>query len=343
MTSQTKRFPAWMVRATDANDLQGEIAWLTDDDLPATDGPALVIDVEFSSLNYKDAMACRGQKGIAGPLPHVPGIDCAGTVAQSDDPVFKPGDAVLVTGYGLGAPHWGGYSARVRVPAEWGVAMPEGLTPKHAMTYGTAGFTAAQCVMAIHDRVDPREGEVIVTGATGGVGCFAVALLAKLGYRVTAVTGKPEQTDQLRALGAVNVVGREAVADEGTAPMLSEKWAAAVDTVGGKPLENLLKSTSHRGVVACCGLVAGAELSMSLYPFLLRGITLAGIDSAKCPREPRLEVWRRLAGHWRIELPDAFVTTTDLDGLPEAVERILAGENTGRTLITPTTATSPPG
>ena len=335
MTTSNESFAAWVVREDAQGKAQGKVEFLSATDLPSIDGPAVSIAVEFSSLNYKDALACQGHRGVVGRLPHVPGIDCAGTVVQSDSSDFRPGDAVLVTGYDLGAARWGGYAGLVRVPAEWLVKLPPGFTPRDAMLYGTAGFTAAQCVMAIEGRVAPDAGDVVVTGATGGVGVYAVALLAKLGYRVTAITGKPQHEPLLRELGAAEVLGRDAVADDSGKPMLAERWAAAVDTVGGAPLAVIVRSLRYRGVVAACGLVAGTELPLSVYPFLLRGVTLAGIDSAKCPREPRLEVWRRLTGPWRVDLPDELVTTVTLPGLPEAVERILRGGVAGRTLVRP--------
>ncbi len=337
MTRESQSFPAWVLRARNEQPV-GSVEWLRDDDLPVVDGPAATIEVEYSSLNYKDALASRGQRGVAGPLPHVPGIDCAGTLISSDTDELTPGEKVLVTGYDLGGKRWGGYSGRVRVPADWVVRLDGRMTPRQAMVYGTAGFTAAQCVLAVSERVGPDAGDVIVTGATGGVGSFSVALLAKLGYRVTAVTGKPEQAERLRQLGAADVVGREAVTDDGSAPLLSERWSAAIDTVGGAPLANLLRSTEHRGVVAACGLVAGADLPLTVYPFILRGVTLAGIDSAKCPRQPRLEVWQRLSGPWQVDLPEELVSTVPLDDLPQAVDRILAGGVVGRTLVTPTTS-----
>ena len=328
-------FPAWVVRRDERGEPHGAAQNLTEADLPAVDTPAVTIDVAWSSLNYKDALACRAHPGVAPSLPHVPGIDCAGVVRRSDTPELRPGQPVLVTGYELGAPRWGGFSGRVCVPADWPVPLPDGVTPRQAMAYGTAGFTAAQCVMALEGRVTPGDGDVAVTGATGGVGVFAVALLAKLGYRVVAVTGTPDRAEALRRLGAAEVVGREAVADASGKPMLAERWSGAVDTVGGAPLATLLRSTRHRGVVAACGLVAGTDLPLTVYPFLLRGVTLAGIDSAKCPRGPRLEVWRRLFGPWRIDLPEEWLTETSLAGLPEHVQRILAGGVAGRTLVRP--------
>jgi acrylyl-CoA reductase (NADPH) len=335
MSTSSQPFAAWVVREDAQGKALGKVDLLLAADLPSVDGPAVSIAVEFSSLNYKDALACQGHRGVVGKLPHVPGIDCAGTVIESDSKELRPGDAVLVTGYDLGAARWGGYSGLIRVPADWPVKLPPGFTPREAMVYGTAGFTAAQCVMAIESRVEPDAGDVVVTGATGGVGVFAVALLARLGYRVTAITGKPQHASLLQSLGAAEVLGRDAVTDDSGKPMLAERWAAAVDTVGGATLATIVRSLRYRGVVAACGLVAGTELPLSVYPFLLRGVTLAGIDSAKCPREPRLEVWRRLTGPWRVELPDELVTTVTFEELPDAVERILSGGVAGRTLVRP--------
>ncbi|TWT46717.1 YhdH/YhfP family quinone oxidoreductase [Botrimarina hoheduenensis] len=328
-------FPAYVVEGT-PHQAQGGVRHLTLDQLPAGD---VVIEVEWSGVNYKDALAASGHPGVAPHLPHVPGIDCAGRVVQSQVESLPLGKEVLVTGYDQGATRWGGYSAMVRTPAEWVVELPEGMTTRQAMIYGTAGFTAAQCVKAITDRVSPEAGPVLVTGATGGVGVFAVGLLAKLGYRVTAVSGKPEAATLLGQLGVVEVLPREALADKSGNPLLAARWAAAVDTVGGAPLASLLRSIKHRGVVAACGLVAGDRLEISLYPFLLRGVTLCGIDSAKCPRAPRLEIWDLLAEAWRIDLPEGLVHETDFDGLPAALQQILAGKMRGRTLVRPTTPT----
>ncbi|MEO0530210.1 MAG: alcohol dehydrogenase catalytic domain-containing protein, partial [Planctomycetota bacterium] len=210
MLESSDSFPCWFVeKDQQSGDVAGGVRWLTPSDLPETDGPAVTIAVAYSSLNFKDALACQGHRGVVAKLPHVPGVDCAGEVVASDSSDIAVGDQVLVTGYDLGAARWGGYSGLVRVPASWVVPLGEKLTAKQAMTYGTAGFTAAQCVMAIVDRVDPDAGDVVVTGATGGVGVFAVAILAKLGYRVTAVTGKVDQAGTLRELGATDIVGRE--------------------------------------------------------------------------------------------------------------------------------------
>jgi len=304
------------------------------EDLPPGE---VVIEVAYSSLNYKDALACGGHPGVVKSLPHVPGIDCAGKVVQSASADFEVGQQVLVTGYGLGSEQWGGYSAYVRVPAGWVVAMPTGLDARRAMLLGTAGFTAAQCVSAIVDRaVDPRRGPVAVTGATGGVGIWSVAMLSKLGYQVTAVSGKPEHHSLLCQLGASDVVGRDAVNDDSTRPLLGSQWSSAVDTVGGVPLTTLLRSTQHRGVVSACGLVAGAELPLTVHPFILRGVTLAGIDSAKCPRPDRLAIWEKLSGPWQVNLPDECITEITLSEVPGRVEQMLAGKVVGRTLVVPT-------
>ncbi|NOY43683.1 MAG: YhdH/YhfP family quinone oxidoreductase [Planctomycetes bacterium] len=327
-------FPCLMVRRDDQDNVTCDVESLSTDELPAGD---VLIEVSCSSLNYKDALACQANPGIVRNLPHIPGIDCAGHVAASSSPDFQSGDPVLVTGYNLGASHWGGYSAFVRVPADWVVALPKGLTLDEAMTYGTAGFTAAQCVAAIqHHGIRPDEGEVVVTGATGGVGSISVAILAKLGYQVSAVTGKPEQADFLRQLGARQVLARDEVDDTSGKSLLVSRWTAAVDTVGGNPLSTILRSTNHRGCVAACGMAAGHKLPLTVYPFILRGVALVGIDSAQCPREVRLEMWRRLANEWRIESLANFTQTVTLREVSKTAKAMLAGKTFGRTLVRPT-------
>jgi acrylyl-CoA reductase (NADPH) len=326
-------FPCLMVRRAGDGKTACAVEQTRLDELPAGE---VVIQVACSSMNFKDALACQGHPGVVKSLPHVPGIDCAGRVVESTSAEYCPSDPVLVTGYELGAPRWGGWSEYVRVPASWVVRMPPDWTPEEAMTYGTAGFTAAQCVMAIqHQGVTPAKGEVVVTGATGGVGTIAVALLAKLGYGVAAVTGKPEHGDMLRRLGAARILSREEVVDASGQPLLESRWSAAVDTVGGNTLATLLASTSHRGCVAACGLVGGGELKTTVYPFILRGVTLSGIDSAKCPREPRLEVWRRLSHEWRLDNLAQLRREVTLEQAPAAVADMLAGQAVGRTLVRP--------
>jgi putative YhdH/YhfP family quinone oxidoreductase len=324
-----------MVRKDAAGNVAAKIETITRADLPQGD---VLIRVAYSSLNFKDALATQAHPGVVRSLPHIPGIDCAGTVEESSSPSFKPGDEVLITGYDLGAGHWGGFAAFVRVPADWIVPLPKGLTVRDAMIYGTAGFTAAQCVTAIIDRgIRPERGSVVVTGATGGVGSLAVAILAKLGYEVDAVTGKAEHHDWLRKLGAKKMLGRNDIVDETDRPLLAARWAAAVDTVGGNPLATLLRSVDYRGCVAACGLVAGIDFKTSVYPFILRGITLAGIDSAKCPRPERMEMWQKLSGPWHVTQLDDIVDEIMLDELPDRVAKILAGKIVGRTIVAPRT------
>ena len=296
----------------------------------------VLIQVKRSSLNYKDALACRAHPGVVQTLPHVPGIDCAGYVVESSSPDYKSGDAVLVTGYELGTSHWGGYSAYVRVPADWVVPLPQALSIEEAMVLGTAGFTAAQCVMALqHHGLSAGKGAVAVTGATGGVGSIAVCILGKLGYQVDAITGKSEQADFLKSLGAAQVLPRETLEDDENKPLRSTPWIGAVDTVGGKPLATLLASISHRGCVAACGLAAGHKLEATVYPFILRGITLAGIDSAKCPRDSRLQVWERLSEDWKLDSLNKIARTVALRDLPQEVDKMLAGKSLGRVLVDP--------
>ncbi len=294
----------------------------------------VAIDVEWSDLNYKDAMAATGHPGVAANLAHVPGIDCAGVVAESRSSDYARGDKVLITGYELGAPAWGGWCEQVRVPSEWVVPLPQGFDARHAMTIGTAGFTAAQCVSAIVDAgIAPDRGRVLVTGATGGVGLWSVKLLAHLGYQVVAMSGKSDAHDAIRELGAAEVVRRDALETNDTRPMLPAEWSAAVDTVGGQPLVNIIRSTHHRGTVACCGLVAGTELPLTVYPFILRGVRLIGIDSSKCPREPRMEIWRRLSNEWHVSLPESWIDETTLEGVGDHVMNMLGGNHAGRTLV----------
>lgn len=322
-----------MIRQGADGALTSGVEQLAVDELPPGE---VLIQVACSSLNYKDALACQAHPGVVAKLPHVPGIDCAGRVAESSSPDFCPSDPVLVTGYDLGAGQWGGYAGYVRVPAAWVVRMPPDWHEEEAMTYGTAGFTAAQSVLAIEQHgVKPEDGEVVVTGATGGVGSIAVALLAKLGYQVAAVTGKPEQAEMLRELGAHRILGRQEVNDASDQPLLSGRWAAAVDTAGGNVLATLLRSMKYRGCVAASGLVAGVDVPMTVYPFILRGVTLYGIDSAKCPYPERVEIWHRLAGEWRLHNLTPLVREITLAEVPATVDDMLAGKSLGRVLVRP--------
>lgn len=298
------------------------------------DGDVL-IQVAYSSLNFKDSLAAAGHAGVARRFPHVPGIDAAGTVVESRSPQFQEGDSVLVTSFELGAGHWGGWSTHIRVPATWVLPLPAGLTLREAMILGTAGLTAGMSVTAIqHTGIVPGAGEVLVTGATGGVGCLAVMLLAKLGYSVVAATGKPETHERLRTWGATRVVSRDEVSQPLTKPLLTARWSAAVDTVGGTTLATIIRELQERGCVAACGLVAGTDLPLTVYPFLLRGVSLIGIDSAHLPLAPRLRIWQHLATDWKPDQLDAIAQEVDLaDGLEQAIERISRGAVIGRIVV----------
>lgn len=297
------------------------------------DGDVL-LRVRYSSLNYKDALAATGHPGITKTFPHVPGIDAAGTVAESSHPRFQPGEKVIMTGHELGVERWGGWAEYVRVPGDWLVPLPEGLSLEESMILGTAGFTAAQCVQALlHHRVTPEKGEILVTGATGGVGCLAVMILARIGCRVVAVTGKQDRHDWLMGLGAAEVAGRELLEESKPRPLQAARFAGGIDTVGGGVLSSMVKRIGHRGCVACCGVAAGADLSLTVYPFILRGVTLAGIDSAWCPDEERPGLWQHLASDWNPQHLHEVKRHVPLEELEPYVETILQGGNTGRVVI----------
>ena len=321
----------FLVEKTPAGAIQRSVVERPLQNLP---GGHVLIRVKYSSLNYKDALAAEGHPGVVRKLPHVPGIDAAGVVSQSNDSRFKAGDSVLVTGYELGAGQWGGWSEYISVPADWVVPLPASLSLKETMSLGTAGFTAAQCVHAIVlNGVTPDSGEIVVTGSTGGVGCIAVKLLAKLGYTVVAVTGKPDLEKRLKDWGAGRVIGRSEAASDSPKPLLSARWAGAVDTVGGNTLTTILRETHNYGVVAACGLVGGVDLPLTVHPFILRGITLAGIGSAALPYDRRLEIWQKLAGDWKLDGLESLTTTIGLSQLEDFIKTILRGEIVGRTVV----------
>jgi putative YhdH/YhfP family quinone oxidoreductase len=327
------QFECYLVEKNSAGQATASVAQRTVEDLPEGD---VLIRVEYSSLNYKDALSATGHPGVTRKYPHVPGIDAAGIVAESRSPRFKPPDAVLVTGYDLGANRWGGYAGYVRVPADWVVPLPAGVSTRESMIYGTAGFTAGLSLAALQrHEVTPDRGEVVVTGASGGVGSLAVALLSKLGYRVAAVTGKPQAAEFLRRLGAARVIGRDEVNDQSSKPLLSACWAGAVDTVGGNTLATLLRSTERGGCVTACGLVGGADLPMTVYPFILRGVVLVGIDSAECPMPQRQDVWSKLAGPWKPDNLDLIAQEVNLSQLGDRISEILAGRIQGRIVVRP--------
>jgi NADPH2:quinone reductase len=314
----------------EAGHISGSIVDAALDELTPGD---VVIKAEYSSVNYKDALAATGSGKILKRFPLNGGIDVAGIVLSSGDQRFREGDRVLVTGYDLGVGQDGGYAELVRVPADWVVRIPDGLTSREAMTLGTAGFTAGLAVVRL-ERIGlaPGQGPIAVTGATGGVGSIAIAALARLGYEVTAITGKDDAHHYLRSLGAREIVSRTSLA-MGTRPLETARWAGAIDAVGGDLLAWLTRTTNYWGGIASTGLTGGIELRTTVMPFILRGVSLIGIDSAMCPMSIRSEVWRRLAADMKPEDLDAIAHEITLDGLPAAFETLLAAKARGRFVV----------
>ena len=324
-------FRALRVHERSSGQFEQQVETVSTDLLP--DHP-VTIRVQWSSLNYKDALSASGNKGVTRQYPHTPGIDAAGVVLESRSPEFQFGEEVVVTGFDLGANTPGGYGGIIRVPAEWVVRRPAGLTLRGCMIYGTAGFTAAQSVLRLQDNgVRPENGPVLVTGASGGVGSIAVGILSRIGYEVAAGTGKPQARKLLEELGARTFLTREELNGPAGKPLQAEKWAGVVDTAGGNILATALKSTRANGSVAACGLVQGAELNLTVFPFILRGVSLLGIDSVHCPRELRQKIWNLLAGEWRPEALEKLVQEVTLDQLPGKIKAILEGQVTGRTVV----------
>jgi putative YhdH/YhfP family quinone oxidoreductase len=295
----------------------------------------VTVRVEWSGVNYKDGLACSPTGRVVRSYPMIPGIDVAGTVTASADARFAPGDKVVAIGYDIGVVHYGGYAEVARLPAAWVAHLPEGLTTKEAAAIGTAGFTAAQSVEALEKHgVTPAKGPVLVTGATGGVGSTAVAMLAQLGYTVAASTGKASEHDYLRGLGASEILSREEVSAESNRPMEGERWAGAVDPVGGATTAYLLRTTKYGGSVAVSGLTGGNAVATTVFPFILRGVNLLGIESVQVPLADRLPLWRRLATDLKPKgLLESIAHETGLDGVTEATQRILKGGVKGRVLI----------
>jgi acrylyl-CoA reductase (NADPH) len=294
----------------------------------------VTVAVEYSTLNYKDGMILEGQGRLVRAYPHVPGVDFAGTVLRSDSPEFRPGDPVILTGWRVGEVQWGGYAERARVKAEYLVRRPEGLTARQAMAIGTAGFTAMLAVIALERHgLTPDAGDVLVTGAAGGVGSVAVSLLSALGYRVAASTGRPELRDYLEGLGAAELIDRAALAAKPARPLDRERWAGAIDAVGGATLATILTQLKYRASVAACGLAGGSDLPASVIPFLLRGVNLLGIDSVMCPRDERIAAWNRLARDLPLARLESLTETVSLADVPALAPRILKGEVRGRIVI----------
>ena len=300
------------------------------DDLPAGE---VLVRVHYSSLNYKDALSATGNKAVTKSYPHTPGIDAAGVVEHSEVEGFAPGDEVIVTGYDLGMDTHGGLAEYIRVPASWLIKRPVGLSLREAMILGTAGFTAGLCVhKLLRAGLQPGDGDILVTGATGGVGSVAVKLLSQLGYRVVAATGKAEQAAFLQQLGAAEVVDRSVLAEGTGKPMLKSRWAGAVDTVGGEILFNVIKSLNYGGSVACCGLTAGTDFAGNVFPFILRGVNLLGVDSVELPLVAKASMWDMLSLQWKMDL-EALVEEISLEQVPQAMAQILAGQQKGRVLV----------
>lgn len=302
---------------------------LTIADLPDND---VLVEISYSTLNYKDGLAVSG-KGIARRLPMVGGVDLAGTVLESASDEFKPGDKVIVNGFGLSELFWGGYAQKQKLKSEWLIKLPDAFTMQEAMAIGTAGYTSMLCVMALEQAgVTPDKGEILVTGAAGGVGSVAISLLAGLGYTVVASSGREETHDYLRKLGASAVISREETLGKGR-PFDKERWAGAIDCVGSNILASTIAQTNYGGAVAACGLAGGNDLPSSVLPFILRGVSLLGVDSVMAPKEKRIEAWNRLAKDLDKSIFDDMITVEPMSNLPALAKQILAGQIKGRVVI----------
>lgn len=322
---------ALVVRKDDEGKTSAAVETLTLDDLPAGE---VTVSVEYSTVNYKDGLCIGPGGGLVRNYPHVPGIDFAGTVETSEDARYKPGDKVVLTGWRVGEAYWGGYSEKARVKADWLVPLPEGLTTRAAMAVGTAGFTAMLAVMALEDHgLTPEKGEVLVTGAAGGVGSVATAILAAKGYQVAGVTGRPETADYLTALGATRVVARDEINETVKRPLEAETWAGCVDAVGGPMLARVLGQMKYGGSVAAVGLAGGAGLPATVIPFLLRGVNLLGIDSVMRPYDDRVRAWAAIASDLPMDKLEAMVHPATLADLPDLGAAILKGQIKGRVVV----------
>ena len=311
--------------------VSGAVETLADDRLPAGD---VTVAVEFSTLNYKDGLVLTSGGGLVKTWPHVGGIDFAGTVEASDNPAFKPGDKVVLNGWRVGEIHWGGYATRARVKGDWLVKLPATISTRRAMAIGTAGYTSMLCVMALQKHgITPASGEVLVTGAAGGVGSVAVAILAKLGFQVVAATGRPEEGDYLKALGAATVIERKELTEAPDRPLLSERYAGVVDTVSGVMLARALAQVKYGGAAAVCGLAGGPSFPGSILPFILRGVAMYGIDSVMMPKGPREEAWRRLGSDLPLDRLDSTVSEAGLGDLLGLAPKILKGAVRGRVVV----------
>jgi putative YhdH/YhfP family quinone oxidoreductase len=326
-----EQFRALIVEENKNGTYSRQIGTKSISDLPAGE---VLVKVKYSSLNYKDALSAIGNKGVTRKYPHTPGIDAAGIVEESEVDEIRPGKPVIVTSYDLGMNTSGGFGQFIRVPAEWVVKLPENLSLKESMMLGTAGFTAGLSVYRILKHAVPASrGKIVVTGATGGVGSLAVAILSKMGYHVVAATGKTDQTDFLDTLKPSEIIDRSEVIDESGKPILKKRWAAAIDTVGGQMLSSVIRSMENDGPVTCCGNAASHELDITVYPFILRGVTLYGIDSQNCPYTIRQEIWNKLADEWKPEILESLAFEIGLGQLSDQIDRMLNNRQTGRAFV----------
>lgn len=324
-------FKAFEVSEVAEKEFASAIVEKSVDDLPAGD---VLIEVHYSSLNYKDALSASGNKGVTRSYPHTPGIDAAGVVKQSSDASFAEGAEVIVIGYDLGMNTAGGFGQYIRVPASWVIPLPQGLSLKEAMILGTAGFTAALCLEKLFKNgLDKDQGNVLVTGATGGVGIVALVLLAQLGFKVTASTGKAETHDKLRSLGAAEVIDRAELSEANRKPMLAERFSGAVDVVGGDTLFNVVKSLNYGASVAACGLVQSPMFDASVLPFILRGVNLLGVDSVELPLAEKTAVWNKLGAEWKPARLDELSEEIGMDQLQSCLEKVLKGQAEGRWIL----------
>lgn len=326
-----KKFKALLVKEVSEKQFQSSITERELADLPAGE---VLIDVQYSSLNYKDALSASGNKAVTRVYPHTPGVDAAGVVLESSNADFVEGDNVIVTGYDLGMNTPGGFGQLVRVPANWVIECPETMSLKDAMTLGTAGFTAALCVeKLLVNGLTPDKGSVLVTGATGGVGIVAVSLLHKLGFKVAASTGKAASHDFLRQIGAEEIIDRNTLSEANPRPLLQEQWAAAIDVVGGDTLSNVIKSICYGGSVACCGLVQSPALQGTVLPFILRGVNLLGVDSVELPLQVKANIWKKLAGAWKLDDLNTLCNEIGFSELESSLRKVLNGEAVGRYVL----------
>ena len=325
-----QNFKAMVVSETAEKTFVREIRQRALNDLPAGE---LIIEVKYSSLNYKDALSATGNKGVTRKYPHTPGIDAAGVVVDSTTKSFGVGEQVIVMGFDLGMNTSGGFGQYISVPSGWAIRLPQGLSLKDTMEYGTAGLTAALCILRLMAAgLSKDSGEVLVTGATGGVGSVGVAILAKLGFTVVAATGKTSEQDFLSALGAKAIISREEANDTSGRPLQKARWAGVIDTVGGNILATALKTAKYGGLVAACGNAMSAELNVNVFPFILRGVSLLGVDSVEVPMRARMMAWQKLAGEWKIDL-SRIVTEVSLEELNPKIEQILKGGVRGRVVV----------